>query len=128
MTKSVLWCYRMGQTKKQTGPRSKPVNQAGISRKRMVERTPPGTEGVEGLAKAEDPSPVPIFEHFPRTVQVMHIPGGIGFQWTRPGVGFGELILLAKHGKLVVYAECMGEEFCLDVIKQAFEERGPCGS
>lgn len=44
------------------------------------------------------------------------------FQWSRPGVGFGELVLLARDGKLVAATEHMGVDFCLDVLRQALEE------
>jgi hypothetical protein len=42
---------------------------------------------------------------------------------SRQGVGFGELTLTAKGGRLVADTETMGDEFCLDVVRQALRER-----
>lgn len=51
-----------------------------------------------------------------------HRPGCIIFQWSRSGVGFGELTLAVRDGKLHVDTESMGDEFCLDVLAQALRE------
>lgn len=49
--------------------------------------------------------------------------GTIVFQWSRPGIGFGELVLrVSKDGALEVDREEMGVEFCVDVIRQALQE------
>jgi hypothetical protein len=45
-------------------------------------------------------------------------------QWNRDGVGFGELTFYVKDGKLHVDTESMGIDFCLDVMRQVFEECG----
>jgi hypothetical protein len=49
--------------------------------------------------------------------------GGLLFQWSRPGVGFGEIFIAAKDGSLRTDVEGMGDEFVLDVIRQALAER-----
>lgn len=50
--------------------------------------------------------------------------GTIIFQWSRPGIGFGELIIRAgANGKLTADTEAMSDQFCLDVIAQALREK-----
>lgn len=64
-----------------------------------------------------------IFDDFPNKVVVSAIPNGLVFSWSRTGVGFGQLSLCVKDGKLVVDDECMSEKFNLGIIEQAFQER-----
>ncbi len=49
--------------------------------------------------------------------------GVLEIQWSRPGVGFGCLTLTAEGGKLRADTECMGDEFVLDILRQALRER-----
>lgn len=64
-----------------------------------------------------------LFKNCPNTVSVGPATDGIVFRWSRKGIGFGELTLRASNGKLYVDSEGMTDEFCLGVIKQAFEGR-----
>lgn len=60
----------------------------------------------------------------PHSVVVVACPnGGILFQWSRPGIGFGEIFIGVKDGALRTDVERMGDEFVLDVIRQALAER-----
>ncbi len=49
--------------------------------------------------------------------------GVIVFQWSRPGIGFGEILFTTKEGKLLADVEAMSDEFVLDVVRQALRER-----
>jgi hypothetical protein len=49
--------------------------------------------------------------------------GVLVLQWSRKGVGFGELTLTAKDGKLYADTEHMGDAFVLDILAQALRER-----
>jgi hypothetical protein len=49
--------------------------------------------------------------------------GVLVLQWSRPGVGFGEITLTARGGKLAADTEAMSDEFVLDVVRQALQER-----
>ena len=51
------------------------------------------------------------------------VSGGIVLNWSRKGIGFGQLTLTARAGKLVADVEAMSDEFCLDIFKQALKER-----
>lgn len=53
--------------------------------------------------------------------------GVLVLQWSRPGVGFGEVTLFARDGRLVADTECMSDAFVLDVIGQALREREEVG-
>lgn len=66
-----------------------------------------------------------FFDNLPDRVYPRRIPGGIIFGWVRNGVGFGQLTLRVTRGKLEVDAECMGPDFCAEVIKQAISEALP---
>jgi hypothetical protein len=55
-------------------------------------------------------------------VNICHIHNGLCFSWNRDGIGFGELTLVVRNGKLCTDREGMGLAFCLDVIRQALEE------
>lgn len=48
--------------------------------------------------------------------------GVIIFQWSRPGIGFGELTFAVRNGKLFVDTECCSTAFCLDILRQAIDE------
>lgn len=49
--------------------------------------------------------------------------GVMVLQWSRPGIGFGELVLMVgKDGKLAADMEGMSIPFCLDVLRQALTE------
>lgn len=50
--------------------------------------------------------------------------GIIVLQWSRPGIGFGELTLKVRDGKLWSDREGMGLASCLDIIQQALMEGG----
>lgn len=63
-----------------------------------------------------------IFNEITDGVMVERIKGGIVFNWTRKYVGFGQLTMTVKHGKLTVDAEGMDDEFCAQVVKQAIRE------
>lgn len=74
--------------------------------------------GVAGSAPS-------FFDKLPDRVYPRRIPGGIVFGWVRNGVGFGQLTLRVTRGRLEVDAECMGPDFCAEVIKQAISEALP---
>ena len=63
-----------------------------------------------------------IFDGCPNTVTPYCIRNGIGFEWSRKGVGFGQLTLAMREGKFVVDTERMDPEFCAEVIAQAIRE------
>lgn len=48
--------------------------------------------------------------------------GVLVFQWSRAGIGFGEIALIARDGKLALDNEYMSVDFCVGVIRQALEE------
>lgn len=57
-----------------------------------------------------------------RAVAVHGFQNGLVFEWNRPGIGFGGVAVVAKDGKLRTDREGMSVEFCMDVIRQAFDE------
>jgi hypothetical protein len=64
----------------------------------------------------------PAYHRGPNAVIVHACPDGLVFAWSRPGVGFGELTLVARDARLVVDTEAMSDEFALTVILQAVQE------
>lgn len=42
--------------------------------------------------------------------------GGVEIHWSKPGVGFGELVFVMKNGKLECDSECMGRKFVQEVL------------
>lgn len=50
------------------------------------------------------------------------IQNGLIFQWSRRGVGFGELTMVVRDGQLHVDTECMGLDFTLDILRQALAD------
>lgn len=62
------------------------------------------------------------FDGIPNSVVCQRIPGGMIFHWSRPKVGYGMLTMRVTRNKLEVDTECMGSEFCADVVRQAIEE------
>ena len=65
---------------------------------------------------------IPLFGNLRDHVAVSPIQDGLVFEWSRNAIGFGQLTLTCKDGKLIVDNECMSPEFCADVVKQAIEE------
>lgn len=53
--------------------------------------------------------------------------GVLELQWSRSGVGFGCLTLTTEAGRLRADTECMSVPFCLEIIRQALEERNEIG-
>jgi hypothetical protein len=47
--------------------------------------------------------------------------GGFMIRWSCRGVGFGELAIEMKDGKIKVDDEYMGKEFCLAVLRKLLE-------
>ena len=64
-----------------------------------------------------------MFDDLKDTVKVAMTPDGLRFYWTRKGIGFGGITLNENRERLVVDDECMSDDFCLDVIRQALKER-----
>lgn len=63
------------------------------------------------------------FGELPNSVTVRGFNGGLRFNWSRKGCGWGQLTMRAdKNGKLVIDAETMGDEFVIGVLKQAIAE------
>lgn len=66
---------------------------------------------------------IPLFSGLENTVEVEHHPRGLTFWWARKGVGFGSLYMgIREDGKFEVDTECMGAEFCAEVVTQAIEK------
>ena len=89
-------------------------------RRRVLAKTP----SVPALSvESRSPSDgIPLFSQLKDTVTASRVRGGIIFWWSRHGVGFGSLTLVAKRGKLTVDAEGMGPDFCAAIVKQAIVE------
>lgn len=67
---------------------------------------------------------IALFEACPDSVAVQagYRGKGLIFNWSRKGIGFGQLRIFMKDGQFYVDNECMSPEFCADVIKQAIQE------
>lgn len=63
------------------------------------------------------------FDSMNDSVHVQGIDGGLLIRWSRKGVGFGELTLVADgNGKVKVDAETMGDRFVMGVLAQVVSE------
>lgn len=82
------------------------------------------TKRSEALAGATGSAPSwdEVASQFPNTVEPRRVRGGIAFHWSRKGVGFGVLTLRCTNCVLDVDEEGMSDDFCMDVLKQAFTE------
>lgn len=56
-------------------------------------------------------------------VDVENHPNGIVFNWSKKGVGFGQLGLYVKDNELIIDNEGMDTEFCLKIIEQSIREK-----
>lgn len=57
-----------------------------------------------------------MFEGIENGEQIEALKNGFSIQWTREGVGFGELYFKIKDGKLVIRSECMSNDFIKEIL------------
>jgi hypothetical protein len=85
-------------------------------------KSPTKKKARPSALSARTGSTIPLFDGLKNKVYPQRTQGGIVFSWSRKGIGFGQLTLTVNRGKLIVDAECMGPDFCADVVKQAIVE------
>ena len=62
-------------------------------------------------------------DHWTQTEDMKPGPGGFIIGWSAMGVGFGELTVSFKDGKIEIDDECMSPEFCDAVMAKLMSFR-----